>query len=88
MNKHIKRDAQNIIENLGDLSEQFSGKRILITGAAGFLGSHFIHYFLSLNDTGLLKKSCQVYALDNFIRGIPIWFEKVKNTLRFNSWRE
>ncbi len=36
-------------------------KRVLITGAAGFLGSHLCDYFLA--------KSCEVLAMDNLITG-------------------
>jgi nucleoside-diphosphate-sugar epimerase len=77
MNKHLRRDALNTIENLGELNVSYSGKKILITGTAGFLGAHFIHYFLELNDSGLLRAPCQVYALDNFLRGTPSWIEKI-----------
>jgi len=36
-------------------------KRVLITGAAGFLGSHLCDYFLA--------KNCEVLAMDNLITG-------------------
>ena len=38
-------------------------KTVLITGAAGFLGSHLCDYFLS--------KNYQVIGIDNFITGSP-----------------
>ena len=38
-------------------------KTVLITGAAGFLGSHLCDYFLS--------KNCKVIGVDNFITGSP-----------------
>jgi dTDP-glucose 4,6-dehydratase len=36
-------------------------KRVLITGAAGFLGSHLCDYFMA--------KDCEVLAMDNLITG-------------------
>jgi UDP-glucuronate decarboxylase len=73
MNKFIQKDSIEIINNLGDANLRFSGKTILLTGAAGFLGSQFVHFFTSLNDTGLLNHPCKIYCIDNFIRGVPEW---------------
>ncbi|MDB5249653.1 MAG: NAD-dependent epimerase/dehydratase [Segetibacter sp.] len=78
MDKHFKRDALTIIENLEAKNQSFAGKKILLTGAAGFLGSQFIHYFLTLNDTGNLNEPCTVYCLDNFMRGIPDWLSELE----------
>lgn len=78
MDKHLINDARDTIDHLGELSERFSGKKVLITGAAGFLGAHFVHYFLLLNDTGALSEPCRVYALDNYLRGMPSWMENME----------
>ncbi|HEX8333280.1 MAG TPA: NAD-dependent epimerase/dehydratase family protein [Segetibacter sp.] len=78
MDKHFTRDALTIIENLNTKNSQFSGKSILLTGAAGFLGSQFIHYFLTLNDSGKLSEPCKVYSMDNFMRGIPEWLSALE----------
>ena len=72
-NPHISRDADDVISNLGLKVERFSGRSILLTGAAGFLGSQFVHFFAKLNDTGRLAKPCKLIALDNYIRGLPDW---------------
>jgi dTDP-glucose 4,6-dehydratase/UDP-glucuronate decarboxylase len=68
-------DARRVIAGLGPLNQRFAGKTILLTGAAGFLGSHFIHYFLALNDSSLADKPCRLIAWDNFSRGAPPWLE-------------
>lgn len=78
MNSHLARDAKQVIDELGDLNQRFSGKTVLLTGAAGFLGSHFVHYFLGLNDTKGLKSPCKLLAWDNFIRGMPEWMEPLR----------
>jgi len=83
LNQHLLRDASDVIQNLGGASRRFSGKRILLTGAAGFLGSQFMHYFAALNDDGGLRKSCKVIALDNFMRGSPDWLLPFKKRSDF-----
>ena len=55
----------------GNLNAKFSNKRILITGAAGFLGRAFLCYFKHLNETLLIKNPVKIMAVDNFIIGSP-----------------
>ena len=38
------------IERLNDKLDAFKGSKVLISGAAGFLGAHFCHFFSCLND--------------------------------------
>jgi dTDP-glucose 4,6-dehydratase/UDP-glucuronate decarboxylase len=78
-NPHIGRDARDIIENMGDLNARFAGKTVLLTGAAGFLGSQFCHYFCGLNDSGLLTESCHLLAYDNLVRGAPAWLTEISS---------
>ena len=40
---------------------KFAGERVLVTGGAGFIGSHIVDL--------LLDHGCRVVALDNFVRG-------------------
>jgi UDP-glucuronate decarboxylase len=77
MDIFLKKDAQKVIGHLGELNKTFSGKTILITGAAGFLGSHFVHYFINLNDSLQLKHTCKIIAWDNLIRDKPDWIEQL-----------
>lgn len=79
MNHHFIRDAEEVIARLGALSERFAGRRILLTGAAGFLGTQFVHYFLRLNDAGVLSAPCHLVALDNYLRGLPDWLDELKH---------
>lgn len=73
MNSHIFLDAADVIRNLGDHVSRFAGRKILLTGAAGFLGSQFVHFFAALNDSGRLSTPCRVLAMDNYLRGVPEW---------------
>ena len=78
--KNLDFDTNLIIDNIGlESIERFSGKIILITGACGFLGVHFINFFLMLNDQALIKKKCNIIAYDNFLRGTPEWVSQLAN---------
>lgn len=73
MNPFFQACAEDIVRNLGDAVGRFSGKRILVTGAGGFLGSHFLHFFAHLNDQKLIGEPCSVVAWDLMSRGEPHW---------------
>lgn len=62
----LKGDIQQIIENIMDVSNGFSGKKILLTGGRGFLGRYFMEIFNELNVTVLTNK-LKVIVLDNLI---------------------
>lgn len=67
------RDADAIADALEKQVQRFTGKTVLLTGAAGFLGSQFVHFFARLNDSGALPVPCRILAFDNYLRGIPSW---------------
>ena len=73
MDIQLEINAKDIITGLDNLNRRFSGKKILLTGAAGFLGCQFVHYFKVLNDSGILNTPCRLYAWDNYLRGVPDW---------------
>lgn len=73
LDRHLVVAADQVITDLGRLSTRFEGRTILITGAAGFLGAHLLHYFTVLNRSLSKASQCRVLAVDNFIRGVPDW---------------
>ena len=79
MDKHLKLNSIDIIKDLDKLNFEFSGKNILLTGAAGFLGCQLVHYFLYLNKTKILAEPCHLYAWDNYLRGMPDWMLGIKD---------
>ena len=66
MNIIVYQDMQRIIANLGELTNRFSGKKILITGYKGFLGANFTALFSVLNQEVLAEKA-DVYCMDSDI---------------------
>src|SRR3954465_3405791 len=71
MTGKIQDDVSDIIENLGADAHRFSGKTVLLSGGAGFLGRHFIAVFRHLNK-GVLAEPCKVISVDNYITGEQI----------------
>ena len=57
----LDNDVTQIIENLGADAHRFSGKTVLLSGGAGFLGSH-------LCET-LLSQGHEILCVDNFYTG-------------------
>src|SRR5690606_25639243 len=77
MNLFFKSCAEEVVSGLEERNQRFAGKTILLTGAGGFLGSHFVHYFCHLNDSGILPVPCKIYAWDLFSRGEPHWLKEL-----------
>ena len=61
----LKSDIEEILDRIKDISDDFSGKTILLTGARGFLGRYFVEIFKQLNTK--VEKPVKVIAVDNFI---------------------
>jgi UDP-glucuronate decarboxylase len=72
----LVEDSKLIYDSLGKLNKCFFGKKILITGAAGFLGSQFAFYFKYLNETLDESEKVKIYLWDNYIRGFPNWMNE------------
>lgn len=65
INEDIATTASAIRDEAGELS----GKTILISGGAGFLGKYFLGVFRYLN-AYVLTTPCRVISVDNYITGI------------------
>ena len=79
----LVENGKLIFDGLNELNKEFSDKSILITGAAGFLGTQFAYFFDYLNNSLNLKKPVTVYLWDNFVRGYPDWVEMFKTKKNF-----
>jgi UDP-glucuronate decarboxylase len=62
----LRTDLEDIARRLGDAAHALAGKTVLLAGARGFLGTHFVELFALLNER-VLKRPCNVVALDNLL---------------------
>ena len=68
----IREDLDYICRQLASELPDVSGKRVAITGGAGFLGYYLVQALLHWNDvSGGAPATVHVY--DNFSRGMPKW---------------
>jgi len=68
MNPIIEEDIREIADSVASEAKQLSGSTLLISGAAGFLGSYIVAVVDYLNQN-VLSLPCKVIAVDNFITG-------------------
>ena len=67
--KIIEEDIEAIAKNIEKECKRLSGKTLLITGGAGFLGNYFISAIDYLNKN-VLETPCRMISVDNFITGV------------------
>jgi UDP-glucuronate decarboxylase len=71
-------DLAVMIEDLETDLRRMSGRRVLITGGAGFLGYYLIQVPLAWNDTHPDEPPIGVTIFDNYFRGVPEWLEELE----------
>ena len=71
MGEQLKSDISHTFSSLSQKEKDaLKNAVILVTGACGFLGYYFLHFFEQMSkDLGIKK----VIALDNFMLGKPEW---------------
>lgn len=70
----LSQDWERVERDLGVKTASLYGSRVLLTGAAGFLGFNFLHFLSYLNKRRSEKRSAiQVVAVDNYLRGKSRW---------------
>ena len=70
----IEADVAHVLEKSGAEIATLLGKRVLITGGAGFLGFLLCHVLASAHET-LDGDPIDLVVLDNFVRGRKPWLE-------------
>lgn len=70
-------DLEGVTERLDDELTQLAGRRLLITGGAGFLGYYLVQAPLAWNGLGR-GEPIEVTVFDNYSRGIPDWLEVLR----------
>ena len=67
------RDIAAMIEDLEPDMRRMSGRRMLITGGAGFLGYYLVQVPLAWNDAHPDEPEIGVTVMDNYFRAAPGW---------------
>jgi dTDP-glucose 4,6-dehydratase/UDP-glucuronate decarboxylase len=75
----VEKDMEEIGAAVSEKAAALEGKRILITGGAGFLGYYLIGAVLYLNSR--FERPASIVCLDNFIRGVPSWLDGIGNAV-------
>jgi UDP-glucuronate decarboxylase len=69
----VRQDLDYICDGLTEEFRRMAGKRVLITGGAGFLGYYFVQSVLHWNRRQASASQIEVVVYDNFARGVPDW---------------
>ena len=72
-------DLDVMCANLKEEFTALSGKRLLLTGGAGFLGHYFVQAALHWNN--LVRRELppiRVVVYDSFVRGMPLWLSRLE----------
>jgi nucleoside-diphosphate-sugar epimerase len=72
----VAQDLEMVVGDLSDELQLLAGKRLLVTGGAGFLGYYFVQAALRANEDGA-REPIRITVYDNYVRGVPAWLEKL-----------
>ena len=73
----VAKDLGYICDAAADEMHAVAGKRLLITGGAGFLGHYFVQAVAHFNRTAASIEPIRLTVVDNFSRGVPAWLTKL-----------
>lgn len=79
LNEFLNQDLDYICHNLCNEFGHISGKKLLITGGAGFLGYYLVQAALHFNKSADADSKIRVTVYDNFARGMPAWLTTLQN---------
>jgi nucleoside-diphosphate-sugar epimerase len=71
-------DLAIMVEDLDADLRRMSGRRLLITGGAGFLGYYLVQVPLAWNDAHPDQPPIGVTVFDNYFRGVPEWLVELE----------
>jgi UDP-glucuronate decarboxylase len=71
----VTADLDRLAERLDHVFARLSGRDVLITGGAGFLGHYLVQAPLAWNRANPAQAAVRVTVHDNFLRGVPGWLD-------------
>jgi nucleoside-diphosphate-sugar epimerase len=74
----IDCDLDHIRANLRDEFTAMAGKRLLLTGGAGFLGYYMVQSVLHHNRNSSDAQAIDLTVYDNYARGVPGWLSALE----------
>ena len=81
----IEADLDYLVGHLKDEFRQMAGKRLLITGGAGFLGYYLVPSALHWNKTRPRDEAIAVTVFDIFMQGMPSCMKALESDVSFTS---
>lgn len=74
----LQQDLHYIRRNLTHELDRLAGKRLLITGGAGFLGYYLVQTVVHFNRAEGRRQPIRLTVWDSFIRGVPAWLSALE----------
>jgi UDP-glucuronate decarboxylase len=84
----LDKDLDAICTDLESEFARLAGKRLLITGGAGFLGYYLVQSALHWNRSRPEASAIDVTVFDNYMRGVPAWLEALKSRQHLHLRRQ
>lgn len=74
----VRADLDDICADLSAEFARMGGKRLLITGGAGFLGHYLVQAPLHWNEAHRPDQAIRVTVFDNYVGGMPDWLKNLE----------
>jgi nucleoside-diphosphate-sugar epimerase len=71
----VAEDLERMCERISDSLGALSGRRLLLSGGAGFLGYYLVSTIVAWNRRSASGDAVELTVWDNFARGVPPWLE-------------
>jgi UDP-glucuronate decarboxylase len=75
----VRADLDRICRGLEDEFAMMAGRKVLITGGAGFLGFYLVQAPLYRNRIHAGEPPIEVTVFDNYARGVPEWLTELRD---------
>jgi nucleoside-diphosphate-sugar epimerase len=72
----VRHDLEAILAAAAAPFDALSGRHLLITGGAGFLGHYLVQAVLHWNHVHPGRPPIRVTVFDNYVRGVPAWLRR------------